>query len=176
MIDFRPYTPADHDAVRSLFIAVNRSLATPAMKDAFEHYIQHALVEEIDRLEDYYVERDGCFVIATRGRELAGMFGLERVAPDAMELRRNYVAPTMRRLGIGRTMLRHAETLAVARGAAKMALSTSELQPAALALYRACGFIETGTEIAEVVTNKTVGASLRRFYFQKPLDRPVTPR
>lgn len=170
MNELRPYTPDDHAAVRDLFIAINRALAPAGMKEAFERSIERSLAEEIDRIEDYYAEHDGFFTIATRSGQFAGMFGLERAGHDAMELRRNYVAPAFRRMGIGRFMLGHAQRLARVHGARAMVLSTSELQPEALALYRSDGFQETRTEIADTATNKTVGSGLRRFYFEKSLN------
>jgi ribosomal protein S18 acetylase RimI-like enzyme len=87
-----------------------------------------------------------------------------------MELRRNYVAPTLRRMGIGRFMLGNSEHLAQSRGARHLVLSTSELQREALALYGSSGFRETETDIADVATNKTVGSGPRRFYFRKSLN------
>lgn len=165
----RPYQSNDHDAVRALFIAVNRDMAPPEMKDGFERYIALSLAEELDRIEDYYAEHDGCFMVVTLDGAFVGNYGLERGGPDAMELRRMYIAPERRRTGLSRIMLRHAEDLARARGARKLVLSTSELQPAALGLYRSSGFTEVHEEIAGAASNKTVGGALRRFHFEKSL-------
>ena len=170
MNELRPYRAADHARVRALFIAVNRTLAPPGMNDAFERYIERSLAEEIDRIEAYYTERDGCFMVAVRNGHFAGMFGLERVAPNTMELRRMYVAPDARRMGLGRFLLGNAERLAHARGARALVLSTSELQQEALALYRTSGFTQTKIDIALAASNKTVGSGIRRFHFEKPLN------
>jgi putative acetyltransferase len=51
----------------------------------------------------------------------------------------------------------------------KLELSTSELQPAALALYRDAGYRLVREEIAEQASNKTLGGGIRRFYFAKCL-------
>jgi GNAT superfamily N-acetyltransferase len=169
MIALRPYAATDHAAVRDLFIAINRALAPPDMTEAFERYIDQSLTEEIDRIDAYYAQHDGCFIVAIREGHLAGMFGLEAAGSDAMELRRMYVAPAARRTGIARLMLNNAEHLAQARGARRLVLSTSELQQAALALYRATGFTETKSEVAVAATNKTVGAGIRRYHFEKIL-------
>ena len=95
----RPYAPTDQDAVRALFIAVNRELAPPDMRDAFERYIARSLTGELDRIGDYYAEHGGCFMIATLGGQFAGMFGLERSDRDAMELRRQPAALALYRSG-----------------------------------------------------------------------------
>jgi len=48
-------------------------------------------------------------------------------------------------------------------------LSTSELQHAALALYRQAGYFLLREEVAETASNKTVGGGIRRYYFAKTL-------
>jgi ribosomal protein S18 acetylase RimI-like enzyme len=80
-----------------------------------------------------------------------------------------YVAPEARRRGLARAMLDYAEAEARARGFDLMTLSTSELQVPALALYRRSGYREVREETGAAMTNKTVGAGLRRFYFEKRL-------
>jgi putative acetyltransferase len=64
------------------------------------------------------------------------MFGLEPASPDSLELRRMYVAPSARRAGIARSMLGFAEEECRRRQVHRLELST-ELQPAAVELYRA---------------------------------------
>ena len=171
-ITIRPYAARDHVAVRALFADVNRELAPPHLREVFEAYIARGLADEVDRIEAYYAERNGAFWVAADGDErLLGMFGLEEVAgrADVVELRRMYVAAEARRRGIARAMLAYAESEATARGFVLMTLSTSEVQPAALALYRGAGYRAVREEAGDAMTNKTVGAGLRRFYFEKRL-------
>jgi GNAT superfamily N-acetyltransferase len=168
-ITIRPFVEEDTNQVRELFIVVNRLLAPPHMQDAFEAYIEGSLTEEIDRVLAYYGERDGGFWVALRDNRIVGMFGLERIARDAMELRRMYVDPSARRGGIARTMLSRAEAECRRRGIVRLELSTSELQSAALALYRAEGYALEREATAEASSNKTVGAGIRRYYFAKTL-------
>jgi GNAT superfamily N-acetyltransferase len=165
----RAFKAEDAAAVRALFVLVNRALAPPALRAAFEDYITRSLVEEIDRLDDYYAERSGGFWVAWLGRNLVGMFGLEAVPPEAMELRRMYVAPSARRAGIGRAMLRFAEGEVRRRGGRRLELSTSELQPDALALYQATGYRLVREVVAEQSSNKTVGGGIRRYHLEKVL-------
>jgi GNAT superfamily N-acetyltransferase len=168
----RPYRPGDRAAVRELFARVNRELAPAHLRDVFEAYIARGLSDEIDRIEAYYAERNGAFWVAVDGEDaLLGMFGLEAVEgrAHAVELRRMYVAAQARRRGVARAMLAYAEGEARRRGFAAMTLSTSEVQPAALALYRAAGYALVHEEAGDAMTNKTIGAGLRRFYFEKPL-------
>jgi GNAT superfamily N-acetyltransferase len=100
-VTIRPFADQDAAQVRELFITVNRLLSPPDLRAAFEAYIEHALAEEIDRISGYYGERYGCFWVAVIGDKVVGTFGLERASDDAMELRRMYVDPSVRRRGIG---------------------------------------------------------------------------
>src|SRR6185503_9943606 len=58
-LTIRPFRNEDAKPVRDLFITVNRGLAPPGGEDAFEAYIARSLAEEIDRIPDYYGQRDG---------------------------------------------------------------------------------------------------------------------
>jgi putative acetyltransferase len=165
----RPFQDADSASVRALFIRVNRLLAPPHMRDAFEAYIARSLSEEIDRIAPYYAERNGGFWVAIRDNEILGMFGLETTGPAIFELRRMYVAPSARRTGIARAMLQFAENECRRRNARKLELSTSELQPAALELYRRTGYRQVREIIAEQASNKTLGGGIRRYHFEKDL-------
>jgi putative acetyltransferase len=151
-------------------VLVNRQLAPPAGRNLFEAYIARSLTEEMGRITACYLKRSGGFWVAVRQEKIAGMFGLERTAADAMELRRMYVDPSARRSGIGQSMLRFAETDCVRLGARRLELSTSELQPAALELYRRAGLRRLGEDIADQASNKTVGGGIRRYYFKKDLE------
>ena len=166
----RRFERRDLDGVRDLFVRVNLELAPPPLRDAFVAYIALALREEIERIDEYYDSRHGSsFWVATDAGRLAGMFGLERLDDEAVELRRMYVEPAMRRSGIARLMLERAEELARTHGFAKMILSTSELQSAAIGLYRTAGYRLVREQVATNATNKTVGSGVRRFYFEKLL-------
>ena len=168
-IAIRRFQEPDAAAVRDLFVTVNRQLAPPGGRDVFEAYIERSLAEEMGRIAAYYREHDGGFSVAIRDGSLVGMFGLERSAPDAMELRRMYVDPAARRGGIARAMLVHAEEECRGFGARRLELSTSELQQAALEMYRRSGYRLVREEVAEAASNKTIGGGIRRYYFEKEM-------
>ncbi|MEF3365291.1 GNAT family N-acetyltransferase [Methylocystis sp. 9N] len=170
-IRIRLYDAQDREFVRRLFIAVNRQLAPAHLKSQFEIYIARALVEEIERIPEYYAERAGSFWIAetVADNRLVGMYGLEAGGSGAAELRRMYVAPAFRRQGIARQMLAHAESTGKAAGYDRIVLSTSELQKSALALYRSVGFSLVAEETADRMSHKVVGAGLRRHHMAKKL-------
>lgn len=169
-ITVRAFSPDDAAEVRNLFVRINRLLAPPNLADAFERYIASSLVEEIDRIVDYYAEKQGAFWVAIGDTRLVGMFGLElQPTGDAMELRRMYVDPDVRRQGVARKMLNFAEAECRRRQVRRLDLSTSELQAEALSLYRNSGFQLVREEVAETASNKTLGGGIRRYHFTKRL-------
>jgi putative acetyltransferase len=97
------------------------------------------------------------------------MFGLEGLGSAVAELRRMYVASSCRRRGLARIMLARAEQICREAGTQILTLSTSELQPAALAFYRKAGYALVREETAAAQTNKTVGGDIRRYHFEKDL-------
>ena len=158
-----------------IFIRINRSLAPPEMRTAFEAYVARSLGEEIGRIDEYYDGRLGrSFWLAADGQRILGYFGLEPSDAEAIELRRMYVDFPYRRMGIARALLAHAEELAGRHGFARMVLSTSSLQLPALALYRSAGYTLDREEIANTPSLKTVGNGIRRFHLWKTLSRPST--
>ena len=170
----RPYADGDAEDVRALFVRINRLLAPSDLEERFEDYICQSIRDEIGRIPEYYQSHGGSFWIATCENALAGMFGLERKDVGIMELRRMYVAPEKRRRGIAREMLRFAEAHCRSQGARELHLSTSELQQAALSLYRASGYRLLREERAEAASNKTIGGGIRRHHLAKGLH-PTLP-
>jgi GNAT superfamily N-acetyltransferase len=168
-MEIRGFSPDDAAAVRELFIRVNRLLAPADMREAFEIYIVRSLTEEIDRVSDYYSERKGDFWVAVDDQKIVGMFGLEPSSDGAMELRRMYVDPDLRRRGIARKMLDFAEQECRRRNRPRMDLSTSEFQREALALYQNAGYERVREEVAAVASNKALGGGIRRYHFTKAL-------
>jgi GNAT superfamily N-acetyltransferase len=168
--EIRRYRDADHRAVRDLFIRVNRELAPPAMREAFERYIERSLTDEIDRIASYYAEKHGAFFVAYDGDALAGMFGLEGIGTASAELRRMYVGAAYRGTGLAQLMLAEAERVCREANTPVLTLSTSEVQQAALAFYRKSRYRLVREEIAAEQSTKTVGGSIRRFHFEKNLN------
>ena len=108
--------------------------------------------------------------MAIGDNRVVGMFGLEAVPADAMELRRMYVDPHVRRRGIARMMLKFAEDECRRRRKERIDLSTSELQVEALFLYKSAGYQLVREEVAAAASNKTLGGGIRRSYFTKSLS------
>ena len=60
------------------------------------------------------------------------------------EVKRIFVSPAARGLGLGRKIIAHLETTARAEGLPLMCLETGPYQPEALALFAASGFVRRG--------------------------------
>ena len=165
----RRYRPSDRAAVIGLFREFMWELAPPELGEHFQSYIEHAIREELGRVEEYYFsrERQG-FWVAGEDRVL-GMVGIERHTEDAGELRRMAVEQTHRRRGIGRELLACAETFCREAGYRRIVLSTSELQVPAMRLYESSGYRRVREEPAAPASHKSVGAGLTRHHYEKAL-------
>jgi putative acetyltransferase len=166
-IEIRDFHISDSKSVETLFVAVNRALATPDTADRFESYIETSLAEEISQIHAYYTQQDGQFWVTYSGDTLVGMAGVERHSADTVELRRMYVSPASRRQGIARKLLHHVEEWCRQSDVETLILSTSELQPAALQLYQSSGFTLVSEQVAETASNKTIGGGIRRWSYSK---------
>lgn len=82
---------------------------------------------------------DGRPVACGALRDAADLAG--EVGPGAAELKRMYVAPAARGHGYSWDVLRALEARAVALGFGRVVLETGALQPAAIALYEAAGYL-----------------------------------
>ncbi|MZD04430.1 GNAT family N-acetyltransferase [Streptomyces sp. SID5785] len=84
----------------------------------------------------------GLFLVARLQGEPVGCAGL-KLPPDApAEIKRMWVAPQARRLGLGRRLLAALEAEAVRHGSTALRLDTNRALQAAIRLYHACGFRE----------------------------------
>lgn len=95
------------------------------------------------------LQRPGvAFFTARAARRLLGCGSIvERRAVDDSryaEIKRMYVAPAARGLGLGRLLLETLERHAAGLGLRCIRLETGVRQPEAIGLYRACGYVETG--------------------------------
>lgn len=165
----RRYRPTDRAAVIELFRESMWELAPPELGAQFQSYIDHAIGEELGRVEEYYFGRDGQGFWVAGEERVVGMVGVERHAGGAGELRRMAVASSQRRKGTGRALLAHAEAFCREAGYHRIVLSTSQLQAAARRLYESSGYRLVREEAAAAPSHKSVGAGLTRYHYEKAL-------
>jgi putative acetyltransferase len=82
----------------------------------------------------------GAFLIVSRAGEPVGCGAVRRIEPGTGEIKRMYVNPAARGLGIGRVVLAALEAEAQALGLQRLMLETGIRQPEAIALYERAGF------------------------------------
>jgi len=91
---------------------------------------------------DEFLPPDGSFLVMRLEDDLVGCGGFKRTSPDAAYLKRMWIAPGARGLGLGVRLLEALEEQARARGYRKAQLETHETLTEARQLYRRCGYLE----------------------------------
>jgi GNAT superfamily N-acetyltransferase len=84
----------------------------------------------------------GVFLVATLRSEPVGCGGLKFRPGQPTEIKRMWVAPSARGLGIARRLLAELESRAAAAGSALVRLDTNRTLTEAIALYRSSGYHE----------------------------------
>jgi putative acetyltransferase len=85
-------------------------------------------------------EGRGAFLVVYRDGTPVGCGAVRLIDPATGELKRMFVDPNLRGLGLGRRLVAALEAEARALGARRLVLETGTRQLAALALYQATGF------------------------------------
>jgi GNAT superfamily N-acetyltransferase len=84
----------------------------------------------------------GLFLVATLRGQPVGCGGLKLHGRDPAEIKRMWVAPTSRGLGVGRRLLRELEARAAGHGCRAIRLDTNAGLTEAIAMYRSAGYRE----------------------------------
>jgi DNA-binding MarR family transcriptional regulator/GNAT superfamily N-acetyltransferase len=84
----------------------------------------------------------GVFLVATLRSESVGCGGLKFHGSEPTELKRMWVAESVRGLGIGRRLLNELESRAAAAGSRVVRLETNKSLTEAISLYRSAGYRE----------------------------------
>lgn len=118
--------------IRELFQEYARTVEEPACFREF--------ARELDGLPGEYAPPAGRLLLAYERDGAAGCVGLRRLDPATAELKRLYVRPAYRSLGIGRSLAEAAITAARSRGYSRLVLDSLPKMGPAIALYYRLGF------------------------------------
>jgi DNA-binding MarR family transcriptional regulator/GNAT superfamily N-acetyltransferase len=102
----------------------------------------------------------GAFVLVYLRGEPVGCGAVKHLVGGVTDIKRMWLAESVRGLGLGRRLLEHLETLAREHGSTIAHLETSDVLPEALALYGSAGYVEVPPFNAEPFADH---------WFSKPL-------
>lgn len=142
------------DTIRDLFLEYAESLEFDLEFQNFK--------EELAGLPGEYAPPGGCLLIAFHGDEPVGCVGLRKLEKNICEMKRLYVRPTGRSLGIGRVLAEAVIQAARKKGYERMRLDTVPSMKAARKLYLSMGF----SQIEPYCYNPIEGA----MFMEKKLD------
>ncbi|MBS0563160.1 MAG: GNAT family N-acetyltransferase [Proteobacteria bacterium] len=105
--------------------------------------VSRAHVPDPDPEADAYRPPAGLFLLARSGNRLLGCVCLKAVGTRTGEVKRLWVDPAARGIGLGRRLMEAIEDAARALGQTSLRLDTNSALIEAIALYRATGWTET---------------------------------
>jgi len=131
----RAETPDEMDAVRRLFREYEAFLDVDLCFQSFE--------EELAGLPGKYAPPDGILLLAWDGWESAGCGALRKLENEICEMKRLFVKPKFRGLGLGTTLAKRLIHEAIRLGYATMLLDTLDRLKTAMMIYESLGFVQT---------------------------------
>lgn len=141
---FQASTRTELNDVRALmrgFVAWHRERHVEDLALIDRYFDADAWEAELAGLPGKYAPPDkGSLLIAYRGGQPAGCVALRDLGDNVAEMKRMFVLPAYRGLGIGRALADRAIADAKAAGYRRMRLDTSRRQAEAIRLYEASGF------------------------------------
>jgi putative acetyltransferase len=106
---------------------------------------------DVLEVENFYLSTGGEFWIVERQGQLVGTGGYYPISrgEKAVEIRKMYLLPTVRGLGLGKFLLQHLEQAIAARGFQQIWIETASVLVEAVKLYESSGYQPaTGVETA----------------------------
>jgi ribosomal protein S18 acetylase RimI-like enzyme len=124
---------ADLDAIRQLFHEYADSLGVDLNYQGFDR--------EVRELPGDYAPPAGTLLLARNDHDVVGCVGVRPFDERTAEMKRLYVRPAGRGLGLGRTLAEAAISFAKGAGFERMRLDTLPQMQRAQELYRTLGFV-----------------------------------
>lgn len=96
--------------------------------------------EALEEAAAAFCPPDGAMLLARRGDEVVGCGGVQLVDPATAEIKRMWVSPTARGVGLGRRLLTALEAAAADLGATRVILDTNGVLAEAIRMYTTAGY------------------------------------
>jgi putative acetyltransferase len=125
----------DVDAARELFVEYQASLGVDLCFQGFDR--------ELAELPGDYAPPGGCLLLARADGDAIACVALRKLDAETCEMKRLYVQPSQRGLGLGRAMAEAAIAEARRIGYVRMRLDTLPTMTEAATLYEQLGFRDT---------------------------------
>jgi GNAT superfamily N-acetyltransferase len=135
-VDIRPVPPQSHDARRLLDEYLDD--LQRRMGDGW------ARAGYVDAAPDELLPPTGVLLVGYEDGEAVACGAVHVIAPGIAEVKRMFVAPSVRGRGLGRALLDALERTAVELGCDLARLDSTETLVEAMALYRGAGYVEIG--------------------------------
>ena len=127
-------TPEQIEEVRRLLREYEAALGVSLCFQGFER--------ELAALPGEYAPPAGRLLLALEAGQVVGCVALRRLDEETCEMKRLYVRPKFRGLGVGKALAKSIVDCAVGIGYAKMRLDTVPSMHSAISLYSSLGFRE----------------------------------
>ena len=128
-------TPREWDEAQRLVREYAATLNVDLSFQNFDHELQHFTTE--------YAPPTGAFILAEDAGQYVACIGLRQFAAGTGEIKRLYVVPAARGLGLGRLLVERIIVVARATGYTSLLLDTLPFMKEAQSLYVALGFKPT---------------------------------
>ncbi|MDH3299023.1 MAG: helix-turn-helix domain-containing GNAT family N-acetyltransferase [Acidimicrobiia bacterium] len=131
-VTIEPVDPADSAAVESL----RRYFGE--LDERFETGFDEA--DSVTADADFYRPPRGAFLLAHHGDDAVACGAVHRLTPDIAEIKRMWVNPDWRGIGLGRRILERLEQEGRSLGCTVVRLDTNSVLTEAIAMYRSAGY------------------------------------